>query len=478
MSLLSILLASLTWWIQFTDKQGSSEICLSQRALDQRAAWNIAIDSLDYEVSPIYLDSLRAHGLTVMHTSRWMNGATVSGTAAQINTLLSATWITHIQPTRDNSSPNIWYSAKRINETQQNDPPVISVSETEKQLNLYHLAPLHRLGFHGQGILMCVCDGGFYNADRLSGLDSVRDQILGEFDFTDDSYDFYRSGTGSHGTECLSAIAGQQESFHGAATKAQYYLMRSEENDTESPKEMDNWIAAVEKCDSLGVNVMSTSLGYFNFDNSSWDLSYADMDGKTTRASRAALIAARKGMLVVVAAGNEGDAGWHYIDVPADADSILTVGAVDTDGNIAYFSSYGPTHDGRIKPEACAVGYRATLLDPSDSEIIHSNGTSFACPLLAGMAATLWSAIPNATAQTIRTLIIQSTDRYTNPDDQYGYGIPNAYNAYQTAIATGLVENPASESSYHESTKILIDGQIYILKDGVIYTLLGTKKAG
>jgi len=477
MNTLLVLLSSFVYFVSFPDKQGSTEVCLSQRALDQRSQWNIPIDSLDYEVSPAYLDSLRAYGLSIEHVSRWMNGATVKTTNARLDTVLNGlSWVSAIEMTRDNSPRANWYAPNRMKSRVEQESltaavtPPISTMATDGQLQLYNLRQLHRLGYYGQGILMTVCDGGFYNADQLGGLDSVRNRILGDFDFTDDTDDFYRSSNGSHGTFCLTAIAGRKSDYMGAATGAQYYLMRSEEGNSESPKEMDNWVAAVEKCDSLGVNVMSTSLGYFMFDNTAWNLSYADMNGINTRSSRAATIAARKGMLVVVAAGNEGTDSWHYISTPADADSILAVGAVDVDGYIASFSSYGPTSDGRVKPEACAVGYQTCLISPYNNSTYYGNGTSFACPLLAGMAATLWSALPDKDAQTIRQLIIESTDRYTHPDTHYGYGIPDAYAAYQAGQPTGLTTPDPAESV---TDKVLYQGHLYIVRNGRYYTLTG-----
>lgn len=475
MKTLLIFLATLCWWVEFTDKEGSTEICLSDRALAQRAQWNIPIDSLDYEVSPAYLDSLRATGLQVMHVSRWMNGATVTGTLQQIESIEGKPYIAAIEQTRDNTSGS-WWSPERWRRLQQaTDADPIVIPQTYDQLALYNLIPLHRLHYNGQGIMMSVCDGGFYRVNTLSCFDSVRSRILGEYDFTDDAGGIYTSSDGDHGTDCFSLIAGLQEGYKGAATGASYYLMRSEEANTESPKEMDNWVAAVEKCDSLGVNVMSTSLGYFYFDNSNWDLRYSDMNGTSTRCSRAATIAARKGMLVVVAAGNEGDNTWHYISAPADADEILTVGAVNVQRQIASFSSYGPTFDGRVKPEACAVGQGSMIINPS-GVVSHGNGTSFACPLMAGMAATLWSALPSLDAATIRRLIIESADRYQNPHSQYGYGIPNAYAAYQAGlelIGSGLRDVLSEpESTTH---KVLLHGQIYIIRGEEVYTLTGER---
>ena len=197
------------------------------------------------------------------------------------------------------------------------------------------------------------------------------------------------------------------------------------------------------------------------------------MDGITTRVSRAATIAARKGMLVCVAAGNEGnDENWRTMSVPADADSILTVGAIGTDSIIGKFSSWGPSADGRIKPEVCAVGVAATLIN-SNGTIVQSNGTSYATPLLAGMAASLWSALPNENAMQIRDRIIRSADRYTTPDTkQYGYGIPDAWKAYKMSIPTGVEDVQGNKV---QCTKVMENGVLYLMYQGAKYNVQGQR---
>lgn len=453
------------YFVSFTDKPQTGTPCLSERAMTQRAKWNIPTDELDYPVNAAYLDSLKRMGVKIHHCSRWFNGATVEMNAQKASQVAALDFVADVEMTRDNSAP-IYSKRKRV------IPHHGTISYTSDQLALYNLLPLHNAGYEGQGILMTVCDGGFYNANTLSCFRQT--QELGHFDFTDDTDDFYGS-TGAHGTACLSTISGIQNGYYGAATRANYYLMRSEENDPESPKEMDNLVAALEKSDSLGVNVFSVSLGYAKFDNDSWTLNKTrDLDGKTTRVSRAATIAARKGMLVCVAAGNDGNNSWRTISAPADADSILTVGAVTTDSIMGNFSSYGPSSDGRVKPEVCAVGAQATLINPG-GVIYTGNGTSFATPLVAGMAACLWSALPNEDAMQIRERIIRSAHLYPNYDaeKQMGYGIPNAWAAYQMDIHSGVEQ---VKSTTIESQKILQDGQIYIIRNGERYTITGIKK--
>lgn len=467
--MIQLLIMLNVFFVTFTDKPTNTAPALSDRALEQRSKWDIVLDDLDYPVSAAYLDSLREYGASIHHTSRWMNGATCTMTDEQAEQVAGLPFVAAVEKTRDNSPRGAFYKRRSLSSAKFDHPTgeMENTAVTDEQLALFNLKPLHDLGFHGQGILMVICDGGFYNVNTLSCF--RHEQELGHFDFTDDTDDFY-GYTGTHGTYCLSAISGKLNNYFGAATETEYYLMRSEEADTESPKEMDNLVAALEAADSLGANVFSVSLGYAMFDNDAWTLSYSDLDGRRTRSSYAATIAARKGMLVCAAAGNEGYDSWHWIDSPADADSILTVGAVNVNGRIGGFSSYGPSYDGRVKPEVCAVGVDAALISPSGN-VTYSNGTSFATPLLAGMAATLWSALPDESAMQIRERIIRSANRYDNPDtDQYGYGIPDAYAAYTST--TTLTTTPVSS----KPTKYIEGNTLYIYHDGKIYTVFGASK--
>ena len=469
------------FFVQFTDKAGSEQIALSQAALDKRAERNIAIDSLDYAVSPVYMDSLEALGVQIYHCSRWMNGASIETDSNTIQHIAQWPFVDTIYLTRrrGESAPQnagvFGDPAEAIRrrgeepggeEAKGEETTWLSDPQTE-QLNL-HL--LHEAGFHGQGITMAIVDGGFQNVDTLSAFDAVREQILGIYDMTDDS-DPVTGTTGNHGVKCFSTIAAITADYQGAATAANYYLIRSEEHQTESPKEMDNWVAAIELADSLGVDILSSSLGYAMFDDDRHTLTYADMNGQTTRCSRAANIAAKKGMLVIVAAGNEGNKAWHYISAPADADNILTVGAVNIHDSIAAFSSWGPTADGRVKPEVCATGSQTALINPLNNSVIYGNGTSFACPIIAGMAACIWSAMPHATNMEIRERIIQSADRYTMPHEQYGYGIPNAWQAYEQT--TDLPSIPSNHTP--TAQKVLINGKLWILHNGEKYNVMGNK---
>ena len=462
------------FFLQFTDKVGAERVCLSPTAMEMREARGIAIDSLDYEVSPIYLDSVRAMGAKVLHTSRWMNGATVQASEEVIEVIEACEFVESVEKTRGERGGRLQRSL--VNASLQNDSIAansleakgdeVNVGEVGEQLDQLNLLPLHQAGYKGRGIRIGMADGGFYRANSMLSL--PQDQCLGYADLTDEKEDIFGS-SGSHGTMCLSTIMATQVDYTGAATEAEYYLFRTEEEYTESPKEIDNWVAAIEMADSIGLHIVSTSLGYTTFDDAEMDFQYADMDGRTSRAAQAAVIAARKGMLLVVAAGNDGNKDWHYLSTPADADSVLTVGAVDVDGQIAAFSSYGPSADGRVKPEVCAMGKGTSIIHPENDSIMGGNGTSFACPLIAGMAACLWSASPDATNMEIRERIIRSADRYAQPHEQYGYGLPDAWMAYQLATGTNTVTHAP------QATKIIKDGQLYILYNKEYYTILGNK---
>ena len=458
------------YFVSFLDKPEKAVPALSPRAVEQRAKWSIPTDELDYPVSALYLDSLRSMGATVCHTSRWFNGATCSMTDSVAAKVSGLSFVTDVEMTRNDATKPSAISRQKSAVSRGRPALANANARTDAQLAIYNLTPLHEAGFEGQGILMTVCDGGFSNADTLNCF--RRDSLeLGHFDFTDDTDGFY-GPTGEHGTVCLSTISGIQTDFYGAATQAQYYLMRSEEMNTESPKEMDNLVAAIEKADSLGTNVFSVSLGYYRFDNSAWNLPTSALDGRSTRLSRAATIAARKGMLLCVAAGNMGNNNWRTIDTPADADSILTVGAVGADSIAGAFSSYGPSADGRVKPEVCAWGVHTTFITP-DGKISTGNGTSFATPLLAGLAACLWSALPDENAMQIRERIIRSAHLYPNHDAlyHYGYGIPDAWKAYTMTLPQGIGETNANTNA--KAVKVLRNGQVLVIRNGKMYDIMG-----
>lgn len=342
------------------------------------------------------------------------------------------------------------------------------------------LQPLHEAGYRGEGITIAVIDEGFYGADNADVFD--QSHILGAYDLLPDSLrraDLFSDPDCSHGTICLSTMLCDMAELTGTAPDADYYLIRTEDKYHERHAEVENLIRGMQLADELQADIISISLGYFRFDNPADNYTYADMNGLST-VSQAADELARRGHLVCVAVGNGGNQDWHYMYLPADAHDVLTVGATDADGNCAPFSSWGPTADGRIKPEVCAWGQMTPLYQPAllteeggiAAAVQPGNGTSFACPEVAGMAACLWQAMPELSAAELRDLIIRSADHYDQPDNQRGYGVPDAGRALQLATATHL---PAAKDT-SRARKQLRNGQITIIRHDAAYTILGQKK--
>ena len=438
--------------IRFTDKGNnpfslsSPSQYLSQRALDRRARYNIAIDSSDLPVTPRYIDSVRLAGnVTILNSSKWLNQVAIStsdaAALAKINSfpfVLSAAPIgarfgtadIPVNKIFDSSLNNIPFPAttsRPVNVTSD----YYSYGKSNGQVKIHNGDFLHNHGFRGEGMQVTVLDAGFYHYLSLPTFDSIRtnNQILGTWDFVaneasvDEDY--------LHGMQCLSTIAANMPgTFVGTAPKASFYLFRTEDVASEYPIEEQNLAAGAERSDSLGVDLCSISLGYNQFDNPQFNYTYADLNGNTSISARAADIAAKKGMLLVIAAGNEGNSSWHYLITPSDADSVMSVGAVDTTGQVAGFSSYGPSSDGQVKPAVAAVGWLAIVANSSTGQPSYANGTSFACPNMAGITTCLWQAFPEISNMGIIDVLELSATKYSNPDNRVGYGIPDAKKAF------------------------------------------------
>jgi subtilisin family serine protease len=303
---------------------------------------------------------------------------------------------------------------------------------------------LHQQNHTGLGKIIAVLDEGFPGVNTASTFQRLRDhnQILGGYNYVTRNSDFYTGG--HHGTEVLSCMGGYlADQLVGTAPDASYYLFITEVSPLESPLEESLWVEAAEEADRVGVDIITTSLGYFGqHTNPSYDYLYKDMDGKTTFISRGAEIAFSRGMVVVAAAGNSGQYTEPHIGAPADAKSVIAVGAVTAQRNWATFSSIGPSFDGRIKPEVMTQGEQSVLSDEFGT-IVTNDGTSFSCPILAGMIACLWQAYPNKTNQEIRDLVLQSADNFATPNNTYGYGIPD----FSKALNSGLIVNSITTSN-------------------------------
>jgi subtilisin family serine protease len=315
-------------------------------------------------------------------------------------------------------------------QTSKTNGDVLNYGNSLAQIRIHEGEFLHNKGFKGEGMLLAIFDGGFRNYLTLTAFDSARNnnQIVETYDFVQNETSVNEDDP--HGMYCFSIIAANWPGqLVGSCTKAKYYLYRTEDVATEFPIEEQNWAAAAERADSIGVDVFSTSLGYSTFDNPVFNHTYADMNGKTTIIARANSMAARKGIISVVAAGNDGNNAWHFIATPADADSIVTTGAVNTSGVVASFSSYGPSSDGRVKPTVASVG-QGTAIAGLNNLPTFGNGTSFATPNLAGLITCLWQAFPGFTNMQIIEAVKRSSSIYTTPNDRIGYGIPNFHKAY------------------------------------------------
>ena len=420
-----------SYWVQLKDKKGTPylinqpEAFLSQRSIDRRIRQHILIDETDLPVSPDYIDSLINRGLEIVHTSKWLNGATVRTTdTILIKKIATLPFVTMVQLTKPGNvlkSISNKFSDEVLNT--EYDPENYGNAITQlSQLNGQYL---HRQGFRGKGIQIAILDAGFLNVNTIEAFDSLRNsnRILGTRDFVDPTSDIYTHNY--HGMSVLSCMGGNiPGSLIGTAPDASFYLLRSEDVSSEYLIEEDNWVAAAEYADSLGVDVINSSLGYTQFNDSLMNHSYADLNGKTTRVTQAANMAFQKGILVFASAGNEGSNAWKKIIAPSDGENVIAVGAVDKKGFKASFSSYGPAYGGAVKPNLAAMGTGTTLVT-SLQVISYASGTSFSSPVLAGMGACLLQANPYAGVKMVKMAIEQSASQYNQPDSLLGYGIPD-----------------------------------------------------
>ncbi len=419
---------------------------LSQRALQRRTRYNILIDSLDLPVTPRYIDSVRLAGnVTILNASKWLNQVTIRTTdAAAITKINSFSFVASSMPiaARANEAytpvnkilDGADYTPLPLNETttaSRIQANVLNYGASNGQVRLHQGEFLHNHGFKGESMHLAFLDGGFFRYQTLPTFDSLRinNQVLSTWDFV--ANDPNVNEDDSHGMICLSTAAANMPGvFVGTAPKAIYCLYRTEDVFTETRIEEHNLAAGYEKADSIGVDVCSVSLGYTTFDFASQNYTYADMNGNTTMSAKASNIAVKKGLLPVIAAGNSGTSAWRFINSPADADSAMAVGAVDTLGNVGNFSSFGPNSDGQIKPNVAATGVRAIVANPNTGQPVLSNGTSLAAPNMAGLTTCLWQAFPEYNNMAILDAIQRSSSKFNTPDDRVGYGIPDMKKAF------------------------------------------------
>lgn len=401
---------------------------LSQRALDRRAKQNIALDSLDLPVDPAYVQALaNAVDMELIHTSRWFNAATFrSVDTLGLDTLENLPFVAKLKSTR--AKANTSAPSKFVAQRQSEIGSYYSgyYGGAERQVTMLNAHLLHDQGAQGQGMLIGVLDSGFEQVDSIDYFqDLVADgRIVFTRDVADAESDVFNEHW--HGMSVLSCMAAHSPGdLVGTAPQAQYALFRTEYVDSENVWEEDNWTVAAEICDSLGCDILNTSLGYTTFDDSTQNHSYADLDGNTTVISIAAGIASSKGMIPVTSAGNSGSSAWYHIGAPADAKGTLAVGAVGADRLAADFSSHGYSADGRVKPDVAARGHQTHGVVPWGYVTGGINGTSFSSPVCAGAVACLWQLHPNSSNSEIMDAVRQSGHLFRNPNEDLGYGIPD-----------------------------------------------------
>ena len=427
-------IATNIYWVQFTDKANSPysidnpEEFLSARALERRARLGIAIDEYDIPVNPQYLQAVADCGAQLLNPSKWLNGVSVYTDSQSVVDAINALEFVDVVRNCPNfpeaqRDKEIWLA----NEMKESGKPVVNrdyYGGAHTQVYQLRVNELHDMGYDGTGVVIVVLDGGFVGTDEHSTFDNMRAEgrLLGIKDFVYGSTSVYSQST--HGTSCLSTIgAYEPNNMVGTAPKASFYLFHTEDGAGENIVEEYNWVSGAELADSLGVDVCSTSLGYIDFDMPQWDHPFEHYDGHTAPMSRGAEVAASRGMICMNSAGNEGE-GTCTLGIPADAEHIITVGAVDGQGERAWFSSCGPTYDGRIKPDVMAMG-EDTYVASGWGGYYNGSGTSFSCPVLAGAMACLRQARPSASVQEICDAVRAAGNNANTPNSYNGYGIPD-----------------------------------------------------
>jgi hypothetical protein len=425
---------------------------LSAKALTRRTKYNLVIDSTDLPVSKVYLDSIRLSGnVKILNTSKWLNQVLIETTDnAALQKINQFPFVVSRTPIAKRTRAN----EKEFEETVSDDAVYgrrkrsaarsLDYGNSFSQVHIHEGEYLHDNGFRGKGMTVAVFDAGFLGYLTNSGFDSIRNnnRIAGTWDFVKNESSVNEDHV--HGMWCFSIMAANKPGqMVGTAPDATYYLFRTEDAASEYPIEEQNWAAAAEMADSLGVDLISSSLGYTEFDNSTFDYEYADMNGDNTIITRAADFAAKKGMIVTNSVGNYGGNAWKYLVAPSDGDSVLAVGATNASGQIASFSSYGPSADGRVKPDVVSVGWNTFIINTSGN-VAQGNGTSFSNPNIAGLITCLWQAFPDFNNIEILNAVKQSANKYATPDERFGYGIPNMKKAFELLLNERQKRNVAT----------------------------------
>jgi serine protease AprX len=447
------------FWVYFRDKgsielhkiSSISQLPLSDRSIQRRMKQGKfpLYDYSDLRLESAYLQKLRDLGFIIHQQSKWFNAVSVVATTAEIEELYRLPFVLKIEKVCSHHFKN------QDRPVDPGEVPLAKVLQdeygpSENQNAMIGIPQAHRIGFHGEGVRVALFDTGFLlQHDALQQVQVIAgwDFVQGDSVLSNEGADV--SSQQNHGTEILSIIAGYKPgSLIGPAYAAEYLLAKTENVSSETHLEEDNWVAAAEWADSMGADIISTSLGYSTFDSGQVDYTYADMDGNTTIITRAADLAASKGIAVFASAGNEGSNSWYYITAPADGDSVIAVGGVRADGSHWPISSYGPSADGRIKPDLMAQGQTVYSASPAlTDQYTYISGTSAACPLAAGAAAILLSADSTLTVMQLYELMKSTASQAQNPDETMGYGLINLMKGI-TQILDGEVVQLSNFTAY------------------------------
>ncbi|HEY0677036.1 MAG TPA: S8 family peptidase [Chitinophagaceae bacterium] len=459
--------------IQFTDKKGTAftianpAAYLSAKAVERRTKQSIAIDSTDLPISKAYIDSIASvPNVTILNKSKWLNQILIRTSdplaMAKINTFPFVKLTTPVAPrvrpgTSDPVSKTKIFEEEleqhEVTKTQGTTGINVDYGSTGNQIRIHKGEYLHNLGFTGQSMTIAILDAGFFSYKTNPALDSVRIQgrILGEWDYVANHASVNEDN--AHGANCFTIIAANRPgAIVGSSPHSKFWLLRTEDAGSEYVVEEQNWAAAAEFADSAGVDMISSSLGYADFDDPSFNHTYPQRDGNTSIVTRAADYAARKGIIVMNSAGNSGTLNndYKYVGCPADGDSVVAVGAVDVNGNIASFSSWGPNGAGKQKPNIVSVG-AGTVYASAAGNPVSGNGTSYSNPNIAGLIACFWQAFPELNNMQLIDAVQRSAHRFNNPDMRYGYGIPN----FKTAFLTVLKQMASFNTSLNNCTAII-----------------------
>lgn len=428
-------------WVYFNQKENVETSInnpisiLTQQAIDRKNAHGIAIDERDVPVNEGFITQLKASGtgITVFAKSKWFNAVYVRGSEIDINALVDDFSFVDAVDFADKSLNLLRVDLSEDKFFIENTNTSFNYGATQNQVEMINADALHLQDYTGEGILVAILDSGFPNVDTMGAFQRLRDNgdLIEGYDFVRRDENVHAFTGNDHGTKVLSTMAGFiQDQFVGTAPDASYYLFLTEDVGSETPVEEAYWVEAAERSDSLGVHIINTSLGYKTYQNPNYTHTDDDLNGSTTFITRGANIANEKGILVVTSAGNSGDNG---IGAPGDATGVLSIAAVDFEGNYAAFSSQGSAIQVTQKPDVAARGVAAFVIDDSNT-MVNNSGTSFSAPIMAGGIASLWQAFPDATNEEIKDYVRRSASQYTTPDFFIGYGIPDL----QLALDIGL----------------------------------------